>query len=208
MRCFSVCALVLTLIIPFLASAQDADRKGMEAMRLLDQGKTAEAIKILEGLAENGESKAMVQSVICYYEGTGVDKDFDKAMDWFLKSFEKENAEGFSIFEYSTDIFDERHRYISLDDEHNMSLAYKIGLTSSPVKAYWSEWRKPDFLPKDSSGKFNLLQGREPKEKYDGNAPAISPHRPPRLSSQRSSLGVFKWAHSTEFFHKQITEAR
>ncbi|MBN1864420.1 MAG: sel1 repeat family protein [Victivallales bacterium] len=344
---------LVSLVFPLSSFAQDNDRAGMEAMSLMGKGKTAEAMKIFEDLAAKGEAKAMVQIGICHYEGIGAEKDFTKAMDWFLKAFEKEDADAFVnlgvmhlkgqsvpvnkkiayciflmthmcglgsestqmrsnrllrglveelsvedikdclsnytlnymtgylkargnidgipdefrpsennpalkdlnwwmdgeldgilgeptaeekearekrarqieaemevirhklicqfrfpanptelfkgysfitdggmgsgpikenmireegeyfICEYSTDIYTEGHRYISLDEASDVSLAYKIEHPSRPSKADWSEWRKPDFLLSDSSGKFRLLHGREPDGRFEGNRPGI-----------------------------------
>jgi hypothetical protein len=77
------------------AIALGADETGMDAVRLMDQGKAKEAIQIFERLAAGGDTRAMVQLGIYYYEGTEVDQDYTKAMDWWLQGFAKQNADAF-----------------------------------------------------------------------------------------------------------------
>ncbi|HBC85413.1 MAG TPA: hypothetical protein DCZ94_00510 [Lentisphaeria bacterium] len=68
---------------------------GQDAAALMQQGKTKEAIAIFEKLAAKGDSKAMVEVGLCYYEGRGVKQDYPAAMDWFLKAFSSQNADAF-----------------------------------------------------------------------------------------------------------------
>jgi len=84
---------LMLLGIPFAGLC--AGKTGMDAARLMQQGKTKEALSIFEDLAAKGDDKSMVQLGIYYYEGTGVKENYNKAMDWWLKAFAKQNADAF-----------------------------------------------------------------------------------------------------------------
>ena len=66
--------------------------EGLEALKNADY-KTA--MKEFSSLAEKGDTKAMTQVGLFYYEGKGVKQDYPKAMDWFLKAFSNQNADAF-----------------------------------------------------------------------------------------------------------------
>lgn len=84
------------LVVHVIAStAAGKELTGMDAVRLMDEGKVSEAIQAFEKLAGKGDDKAMVQLGILYYQGTGVQPDYSKAMDWFLQAFAKNNADAF-----------------------------------------------------------------------------------------------------------------
>jgi hypothetical protein len=61
----------------------------------LEKGDYKAAVKEFSALAEKGDTKAMVQVGLFYYEGQGVNRDYTKAMDWFLKAFKGQNADAF-----------------------------------------------------------------------------------------------------------------
>jgi hypothetical protein len=84
---------LMLLGVPFAGLC--ADKTGMDAVRLMQEGKTKEALIVLEDLAAKGDDKSMVQLGIYYYEGTGVRQNYNKAMDWWLKAFAKQNADAF-----------------------------------------------------------------------------------------------------------------
>ncbi len=84
---------LMTLMI---TTAFGEEKTGMHAVRLMDQGKSKEAIQILENLAAKGESKSMVQLGLYYYEGTGVEQSYPQAMDWWLQAFTNQNADAFT----------------------------------------------------------------------------------------------------------------
>lgn len=88
-------ALITLMIAGVAATGVGVDKTGINAVRLMDQGKTKEAISILEDLAAKGDDKAMVQLGIYYYEGTGVKQDYEKAIDWWLQAFINQNADAF-----------------------------------------------------------------------------------------------------------------
>lgn len=56
-------------------------------------GDHQKAIDIFSQLAEKGDAKAMIHIGNKYYAGDGVDVDYVKSMDWWLKAFEAENGD-------------------------------------------------------------------------------------------------------------------
>ena len=88
-------SLIALLVTSVAAIAFGEEKTGMDAFRLMQQGNTEEAIQIFESLSEKGDTKAMVQLGLYYYEGTGVKQDYPKAMDWWLKAFTNQNADAF-----------------------------------------------------------------------------------------------------------------
>ncbi len=67
----------------------------IDAANLMDQGQTAEALQLFEKLAAEGDDRAMVLLGVYYYQGDKVQQDYDKAMDWFLRAFARQNAAAF-----------------------------------------------------------------------------------------------------------------
>ena len=92
-RYFFVCLSLIFGGMPLAGLCTDPT--GMDAVRLMEEGKTEEAVRVFESLAEDGDDRVMVQLGIIYYEGTEVEQDYEKAMDWWLKAFEKENPDAF-----------------------------------------------------------------------------------------------------------------
>lgn len=88
--------LITLLIVCNLKNSLWAQETGMDGVKLMEQGKTDQAIKIFENLSAKGDTKAMVQLGLYYYEGTGVKQDYTKAMDWWLKAYAKKDADAFS----------------------------------------------------------------------------------------------------------------
>ena len=85
-------ALVVTSIPAASFSAGNTLR---DAVDMMDQGHTVEAIELCEKLAANGDDRAMVQLGLYYHQGDKVQQDYDKAMDWFLRAFARQNAAAF-----------------------------------------------------------------------------------------------------------------
>ena len=54
-------------------------------------GKYKTAVTLFEPLAAKGNDEAQYTLGYCYYNGLGVDKDLDKAMQWFKKSAKQNN---------------------------------------------------------------------------------------------------------------------
>ena len=71
--------------------AEKGDKKAMLNMALACRrdGKMDEAIKWYEKAAAAGVSAAMHSLGVCYYEGTGVGKDVQKAKEWLQKAKDK-----------------------------------------------------------------------------------------------------------------------
>ena len=67
----------------------------IDAANLMDQGQTAEALQLFEKLAAEGDDRAMVLLGVYYHQGDKVQQDYDKAMDWFLRAFARQNAAAF-----------------------------------------------------------------------------------------------------------------
>lgn len=88
--------LITLLIICNLINILWAQETGMDGVKLMEQGKTDQAIKIFENLSAKGDTKAMVQLGLYYYEVTGVKQDYTKSMDWWLKAYAKKDADAFS----------------------------------------------------------------------------------------------------------------
>ncbi len=87
--------LVLLMVTGMASFVAGKENTGMDAVRLMDAGRTDEALQILENLAADGDDKSMVQLGVYYYEGTGVKQDYAKAMDWWLKAMTNQNADAF-----------------------------------------------------------------------------------------------------------------
>ena len=79
-----------------LTQVARAEISGPEAWGLMQDGKVKESIAAFEKLSAKGDTKAMVQLGLFYHEGEGVKQDYRKAMDWYLKAFEKQNADALS----------------------------------------------------------------------------------------------------------------
>lgn len=93
MRYLFLMVAVAMSMVPLTALCED--QTGEAACRLMEQGQVEEALKIFEQLAEKGDDQAMVQLGIYYYQGEGVERDYVKAMDWFLGAFTNQNADAF-----------------------------------------------------------------------------------------------------------------
>jgi hypothetical protein len=95
MKPASTLLLILLIMAMVAAPGICEEQDGRAAVKLMQEGKTEQALKIFEQLASKGDTKAMVQLGIYYYQGEVVKQDYPKAMDWFLKGFKKENADAF-----------------------------------------------------------------------------------------------------------------
>ena len=56
------------------------------AIEHFDNDRYEEALPLFEKLAREGDAEAMYYLGIMYYEGWGVDKDLDKAVEWWKKA--------------------------------------------------------------------------------------------------------------------------
>lgn len=89
-----ICCFILSVAV-LLVACQSAKKTGLDPAKLMEQGKTAEAIEVVEQLAAEGDDRAMVQLGIYYAKGIAVKHDYDKALDWFLRAFSHQNADAF-----------------------------------------------------------------------------------------------------------------
>jgi hypothetical protein len=87
--------LTALVIAGVTATALCEEKTAADALRLMQQGNAKESIQIFETLSAKGDTKAMVQLGVYYYEGTGVVQDYAKAMDWWLRAFTNQNADAF-----------------------------------------------------------------------------------------------------------------
>lgn len=70
------------------------DERYENARRLLNHGQYVEALKIYRSLAEAGDPQCQVVVGWMYFEGRGIPKDIDKALDWFGKAASLGSKEG------------------------------------------------------------------------------------------------------------------
>lgn len=83
----SIVLLICICMLPPLARASAA-----QAVALEKAGKYQESYAAFTALAETGDTKAMVDLGRFHFSGLGMEKDYTKAMDWWVKAFE--NDEG------------------------------------------------------------------------------------------------------------------
>lgn len=95
MKCCFTRVILGMFLLSIPSTVWSAEKTGIDAVRLMEQGKIKEALGIFESLAAKGDDKAMLQLGLYYYEGTLVKRDYSKAMDWWLKAFTKNNADAF-----------------------------------------------------------------------------------------------------------------
>jgi hypothetical protein len=80
-----ICSVLLTTL-----SVWAGEKEAIEALK---KGDYQTAYNGFVPLAEDGDSKAMVSIGWLYHEGRGFKQDYDKAMDWYLKAFQKRNGD-------------------------------------------------------------------------------------------------------------------
>ncbi len=93
MRSVFLIVAVAMSMVPLTALCED--QTGEAACRLMETGQVEEGLKIFEQLAATGDDQAMVQLGIYYYQGEGVERDYAKAMDWFIGAVTNHNADAF-----------------------------------------------------------------------------------------------------------------
>lgn len=67
-----------------------------EAMAALKSGDYETAYREFNALADQGDTKAMVTIGMFYYKGEGFPRDYDKAMDWFLRAMALGNGDAYN----------------------------------------------------------------------------------------------------------------
>ncbi len=80
----------------YSVSANDNDVTPATAMAADESGNIREAIRQFEILAKRGDARAMITLGAKYHQGTGVSVDYAKAMDWYLKAYEKHDGNALS----------------------------------------------------------------------------------------------------------------
>jgi hypothetical protein len=75
-----------------LGSALAADPLG-DALRAYDSGKYPEAVRLLQPLADKGDSIAQLKLGLLYYYGYGVEESEPKAIEWLKKSAAQGNLD-------------------------------------------------------------------------------------------------------------------
>ena len=63
------------------------------ALQAKKDGNESEAIRIFTAFANEGDPKAMTSIGMIYHQGEGVERDYNKAFDWYLKAFEKKDGD-------------------------------------------------------------------------------------------------------------------
>jgi len=93
LRFFLIAAAILLLLLPSIALAQSCTALE-EAVIAVNEGRYADALEMLQPLAEAGDGDA--QNVLggLYLQGWGVDKDYNQAREWFEKSAAQVNPMG------------------------------------------------------------------------------------------------------------------
>jgi hypothetical protein len=67
-----------------------------EAIAAMDRGDYRAAYDEFLPLAEAGDDQSMISIGLLYHQGQGFKQDHAKAMDWYLKAFEKMNGDAYS----------------------------------------------------------------------------------------------------------------
>ena len=76
-----------------IQAAQSTGKTLEDAIKLMQSGRAAEAVPILESLGERGNAQASSTVAAHYLEGLGVKKDITQAVKWLQKSAEQGSAE-------------------------------------------------------------------------------------------------------------------
>ncbi len=63
------------------------------AIEHFEKDRYEEALPLFEELAREGNAEAMYYLGMMYYEGWGVDKDLDKAVEWWKKADRRGNLD-------------------------------------------------------------------------------------------------------------------
>lgn len=64
-----------------------------DGIRLYNEGKYNEAIKILSYFADKNDARAQCKMGECYYYGRGVLKDYQEAVKWYHKAADQDDAD-------------------------------------------------------------------------------------------------------------------
>jgi hypothetical protein len=67
-----------------------------EALAAQDRGDHVTAGKEFQKLADKGDPRAMMELGLMHHTGENIKQDFGKALDWYLKAFEKDFGEAYN----------------------------------------------------------------------------------------------------------------
>ena len=87
---------VLVVVVLLGLSAFSVDAGVEEGVAAMNRGDYTAAYMEFLPLAEGGDDVSMITIGTFYYMGQGFQKDYGKAMEWYLKAFEKGNGDAFS----------------------------------------------------------------------------------------------------------------
>lgn len=73
------------LLVP-VASAAERDERIDRALAAGARGDVAEELSLWEQLGDEGDRKAMVSAGVIYQKGLGGTPDYEKSLDWYMKS--------------------------------------------------------------------------------------------------------------------------
>lgn len=82
------CYLAITLLILFGSAIATADTLS-DALSAKQRGDFTAAYPLWQSLAEGGDHKAMVELGLMHHQGQGGPVAYDKAMEWYLKAYNK-----------------------------------------------------------------------------------------------------------------------
>ena len=85
---------IIFILFATFSSVVLSDRQ--EAIQLLNAGDYKNAIIEFSKLADKGDHVAMVALGNMHYRGKGVDLDYQKALDWWMKAYELGNPDAIS----------------------------------------------------------------------------------------------------------------
>ncbi|MDU8350790.1 tetratricopeptide repeat protein [Pseudomonas syringae pv. actinidiae] len=89
-RKFLVCLIPLLLSMQGCAIAPQTDSQVLtQALELQYQGEYEKALPLWTQLSDHGDAKATVTLALMYHSGTGVEQDFNKAMDLYLSVWDR-----------------------------------------------------------------------------------------------------------------------
>lgn len=82
-----------TVLLALFCSVFLAQAGVKEALDAQKRGDYETARKEFTALAEKGDDKAMMELGLMHHTGEGVKQEYDKAMDWYLKAYAKQNGD-------------------------------------------------------------------------------------------------------------------
>ena len=98
--CSLFCILFTLLIILIVAGLFVSAGSASETQKLFDAGLTAyqkedypAAVKAFLSAAEKGHAEAQYRLGVCYYEGRGVEKDWNEAFRWFYEAAKRDDPD-------------------------------------------------------------------------------------------------------------------